>query len=69
MAKGSRRKFSPQFKAETVQLVVQNDRPIIEVARKLQINAEAMGHWVTMYRMDNPEPVKMNRLRFCAVVF
>lgn len=37
---------------------MQNDRPIIEVAWELQINAGTLGHWVTKYRMDNPEPVK-----------
>ncbi|AZQ76780.1 transposase [Flaviflexus ciconiae] len=58
MAKGSRRKFSPQFKAEVVQLVVQNERQIIDVARELQINAGTLGHWVAKYRMENPEPVK-----------
>ena len=33
-----RRKFSAQFKAEAVQLVLQSGRPIAEVARELQIN-------------------------------
>lgn len=32
MAASSRRKFSPQFKTEAVQLVLQSDRSIAEVA-------------------------------------
>lgn len=32
MAASSRRRFSPQFKAEAVQLVLQSDRSIAEVA-------------------------------------
>lgn len=58
MASASRRKFSPQFKAETVQLVVQNDRPIVEVAGELQVNPGTLGNWVKRYRQDNPEPVQ-----------
>jgi transposase-like protein len=51
-----RRKFSPQFKAEAVQLVVQSGRPIAEVARELQINDRTLGNWVQAWRRDHPEP-------------
>ncbi len=53
MASGSRRRFSPQFKAEAVQLVVQNDRPIIQVAQELQLNPGTLGNWVKRYRRDH----------------
>ncbi len=33
-----RRKFSPQFKAEAVQMVLETGKPIAEVARDLGIN-------------------------------
>ena|SRR5690625_1851701 len=55
MATSIRRKFSAQFKAEAVQMVVQNDRPIVQVAKELQINDGTLGNWVKLYR-ENPEP-------------
>ena len=51
-----RRKFSSQFKAEAVQLVVQTGRPIAEVARELGIDDGTLGNWVNAWRCDNPEP-------------
>ena len=33
-----RRKFSPQFKAEAVQMVLETRKPVAEVARDLGIN-------------------------------
>ena len=50
-----RRKFSPQFKAEAVQLVVTTGRPVAEVARELEINPGTLGNWVHAWRTDNPE--------------
>lgn len=58
MSSSSRRKFSAQFKAEAVQLVVQSDRPIVEVAGELGINPGTLGNWVKKYRLENPEPDK-----------
>jgi transposase-like protein len=51
-----RRKFSPQFKAEAVQLVLETGKPIAEVARDLGINEGTLGNWVNAWRRDNPEP-------------
>lgn len=51
-----RRKFSPQFKAEAVQLVVTTGRPVAEVARELEINGGTLGNWVHAWRRDHPEP-------------
>jgi len=33
-----RRKFSPQFKAEAVQFMIETGRPIAEIARELEVN-------------------------------
>jgi transposase-like protein len=43
-----RQKFSPQFKAEAVQLVIETGKPIAEVARDLGLNEGcwAMGESV-----------------------
>lgn len=56
MAASSRRKFSPQFKTEAVQLVLQSDRSIAEVAGELAINPGTLGNWVQKHRQANPEP-------------
>lgn len=51
-----RRKFSPQFKAESVQMVIETGRPIAEVARDLGVNDGTLGNWVKAWRDANPEP-------------
>ena len=45
-----RRKFSPQFKAEAVQMVIETGKPIAEVARDLGINDGTLGNWVKAWR-------------------
>jgi transposase len=51
-----RRKFSPQFKAEAVQMVLETRKPIAEVARDLGIHDGTLGNWVNAWRRDHPEP-------------
>jgi transposase len=51
-----RRKFSPQFKAEAVQMVIETGKPITEVARDLGVNDGTLGNWVKAWRDANPEP-------------
>jgi transposase len=51
-----RRKFSPQFKAEAVQMVIETGRPIAEVARDLGVNHGTLGNWVKAWRDENPDP-------------
>ena len=41
-----RRRFSPQFKAEAVQMVIETGKPIAEVARDLGIRDGTLGNWV-----------------------
>jgi transposase-like protein len=41
-----RRKFSPQFKAEVVQMVVETGKSIAEVARDLGMHDDTLGNWV-----------------------
>ena len=52
-----RRKFSPQFKAEAVQMVLETGKPIAEVARDLGVHDGTLGNWVATWRRDHPEPV------------
>ena len=51
-----RRKFSPQFKAEAVQMVLETGKAIAEVARDLGVNEGTLGNWVAAWRDANPEP-------------
>src|ERR687884_978227 len=50
-----RRRFSPQFKAEAVQMVIETGKPIAPVARDLGIHDGTLGNWVNAYRRANPE--------------
>ncbi len=51
-----RRKFSPQFKAEAVQMVIETGKPIAQVARDLGVHDGTLGNWVNAWRRDHPEP-------------
>jgi transposase len=51
-----RRRFSPQFKAEAVQMVLETGRPTAEVARDLGIHDGTLGNWVNAWRREHPEP-------------
>jgi transposase-like protein len=51
-----RRKFSPQFRAEAVQMVIETGKPIAEVARDLGIHDGTLGNWVSAWRREHPEP-------------
>ena len=53
-----RRKYTAEFKADAVQLVVVAQRPIAQVARELEINESSLGYWVKIYREQHPDPVK-----------
>jgi|SRR4051794_25903089 transposase len=45
-----RRRFSPQFKAEAVQMVLETGKPIAQVARDLGVNEGTLGNWVAKAR-------------------
>ena len=50
-----RRKFSPQYKAEAVQMVVQPGRTIAAVARDLGIHETTLGNWVSRWNDEHPK--------------
>ena len=52
----NRRSYTPEFKADAVQLVVQAEQSIAQVARDLEINESSLGYWVKNYRRQHPEP-------------
>jgi transposase-like protein len=51
-----RRKFSPQFKAEAVQMVISTGKPIAAVPKDLGIHDGTLGNWVNAWRREHPEP-------------
>lgn len=53
-----RRKFSPQFKAEAIQFVLQTGRPVTQIAQELDINKGTLHNWVNTWKLNNPEPSK-----------
>ena len=50
------RRFSPQFKAEAVQMVLETGRSTAAVARNLGIHDGTLGNWVNAWRREHAEP-------------
>ena len=50
-----RRSFTAEFKADAVALVIDEDRPIADVARSLGIGEGTLGNWVRQARIDRGE--------------
>ena len=48
----TRRRFSKEFKADAVALVLDGDRPVAHVARDLGIGESNLGNWVRQARID-----------------
>ena len=53
MAGRIRRKFSPEFKAETVRTVLEGDRSVTDVARSLDIAPSVVNRWVRQVEIDS----------------
>jgi transposase len=49
----TRRKFTPEYKAEAVQYVISSGQPIAEVARNLGIVETTLGNWVAKAREND----------------
>jgi len=50
--KRKRRKFSAEFKAETVRLVRSSDKSITAIARELDLTETALRRWVQQAEVD-----------------
>lgn len=53
----SRRRFSPEFKAEAVELVISSGRPIVQVAKEIGITDGTLGNWVRVWKDEHPGAV------------
>ena len=42
----ARKKYTQEYKAEAVELVVSSGRPVAEIARDLGLNEGTLGNWV-----------------------
>ena len=63
--------YTPEFREQAVKMVVDNSRPLAQVARELGINVKTLGPWVTAYRRklakeplpaDMPESERLREL-------
>jgi transposase len=66
--KRSRRRFTNEFKSETVKLVKQSDRTMADIAIELGISAKSVGEWVRNAADSNEsigedERAELKRLR------
>jgi transposase-like protein len=52
MERRKRREFTPEFKSETVRLVLEGGRSIPEVARDLDLTESALRAWVHQAKVD-----------------
>jgi transposase len=52
MAKRKRRKFTAEYKAEVVELVVTSGKTIGQVAKELDLTETAVRNWVKQSRID-----------------
>jgi transposase len=48
-----RRKFSPEFRAEAVRLVLEQKRSVLSVAKELGIYDSVLGQWVRQAQADS----------------
>ena len=66
--KQTRRRFTDEFKSETVKLVKQSDRSMADIAMELGISAKSVGEWVRKAEessdtVDEDERAELKRLR------
>src|SRR3954471_22435569 len=48
-------KFPPEFREDAVAMVLDESRPIAEVARATGVNAGTLGNWVGLERIERGE--------------
>ncbi|SDK42140.1 transposase [Cryobacterium psychrotolerans] len=51
----NRRKFSAEFRAEAVELVISSGRPIDQVAPEIGVVEGTLGNWVRVWKEEHPE--------------
>jgi transposase len=51
----TRRKFDPEFRDGAVRIVRETGKPVAQVARDLDVNAQTLGNWVKKDRIARGE--------------
>ena len=51
----NRRKFSTEFRAEAVELVISSGRSIAQVAPEIGVVEGTLGNWVRVWKEEHPE--------------
>jgi transposase len=68
----TRRRFTVEYKAQAVAFVIDEHRPVAEVARNIGVHAMTLGNWVKKAResggapnspLDDSERAELERLR------
>lgn len=54
---GSRRRFTPEFRAEAVRLVTETGRPVAHVAAEIGVGGQLLGRWVQQAALTPGERV------------
>lgn len=48
----ARKKYTPEYKAEAVELVIGSGKPVAEIARDLGIHEATLGNWVNLAKRN-----------------
>ncbi len=48
-----KKSFSPEFRDEAANMVIETSRPIARVAKELGINEGTLGNWVNVYLREH----------------
>ncbi len=67
----ARRRFSPEFRAEAVELVRRSEKPLCQIAKELDLTRSALERWVQQAQeeeagsraLDVDERAELERLR------
>ncbi len=60
MNKGYHEKYSQEFKDSTVQLVINNNENVKDIAKDLDLNPKTLYTWVTTYKKQHDIPIRNN---------
>ncbi|CAI8197547.1 MAG: Uncharacterised protein [Arcobacter lacus] len=52
------KKYSKEFKDSTVQLIINENQKVTDVAQDLDLNPKTLYHWVSTYKKEHNIPTK-----------
>jgi len=60
---GKYKTYAPEFREEAARLVIDTSRPIVDVARELNVSETSLGNWVRDYKKkhgDDEPPLQVS---------